>query len=209
MVPQKVRTIDIELRKLVGLLNYNPGRDSKLRLSLFPSRLAKYFIDCAFHPDCKPHLSAFGKHIFEGIAHDAIANPAKLSGGALFTRFMIAGFATYQALARLGAEPFEGYPYLAFRLWMNAEEELPPKKNRLKALGRRKSILNRLATLASIDMPAPGTLDHADAAILAITPAAASSQGGVIAQIMFPPEGRFLVALDKIDCDWFTSSALL
>jgi len=43
MVPQKARTIDIELRRLVRWLNENPVRDCKLRLSLFPSPMAKYF----------------------------------------------------------------------------------------------------------------------------------------------------------------------
>ena len=145
--------------------------------------------------------------MFDGLARDTIVNPAKLSGGTLFTRFMIAGFATYQALGKLGAETFEGYPYLAFKLWMKRGEPLSPKGKKSEALADRKKILRRLATLASIEMPAPGTLDQADASILAIT-LAASLRAGVVAQIVCPPEGRFIVALDENDGDYFSSSVL-
>jgi hypothetical protein len=169
---------------------------------MFPSPLVKYFLDCAAHPECKPHLCVFAKQIFADLAHQPVPNSVKLSGGVLFTRFMIAGFATYQTLARLGAAAFEGYPYLAFRLWMNQVEKLPPKKYKSVALELRKQIVHRLATKASIEAAAPFTLDQADGAILAITVAAASAYGRVIGQIAVPPEGRFLVALDQLDSNW-------
>jgi len=51
-------------------------------------------------------------------------------------------------------------------------------------------------------MPERFRLDHADAAILAIGPALASLETGVIVQIACPPEGRFIAALDKIESDW-------
>jgi len=46
---------------------------------------------------------------------------------------MIAGFATYKALAGFDAETFEGYPYLAFRLWMESGEKLIPKQQKATA----------------------------------------------------------------------------
>lgn len=208
LIPYKPRKIDTALRRMILVLNENPERRAKLRLSLFPSPMAKYFLDCVFHPDCKPHLSAFGRTIFSDIAHKPISNPGKLSGGALFTRFMIAGFATYHALARLGLAPFEGYPYLAFRLWMNEAEQLPAKKYKSEALERRRQILNRLATDESIEMTAPLTLDQADAAILAITPSLSSSPATATWQIVAPAEGRFLVALEQLDSTWFEQLSL-
>ena len=201
------RAIDTALRALVHRLNDNPARETKLRLSLFPSRPAKYFLDCAFHLDCKPHLNALGARMFAGLAHDKVAKPIKLSGGALFTRFMIAGFATYQALGKLDVETFEGYPYLAFKLWMRLGEKLSPKGKKSEALADRKKILRRLARLASIEMLAPTTLDQADAAILAMTLAAASSRGHSIVQIESRTEGRFIVALGEIDNVHFSFSA--
>jgi hypothetical protein len=58
------RAIDATLHDIVRRLNANPARQTRLRLSLFPSRAAKYFTDCAFHPDCKPHLAALGLAMF-------------------------------------------------------------------------------------------------------------------------------------------------
>jgi hypothetical protein len=93
---------------------------------------------------------------------------------------------------------------------MNRGEKLTPKKHKSEAIAYRKEILQRIAARASIkvDMSPRFTLDMADAAILAITPALSSLQTSAIAKIEYPPEGRFLVALDQIDGDWFARSAL-
>jgi hypothetical protein len=112
---------------------------------------------------------------------------------------MIAGFATYQALEELGAQTFEGYPYLAFRLWISPNETLPPKRKRSSALAARQQILKRIAATANVEMPAPSKLDHADAAILALTVATSSVRHGAIFKIESPTEGRFIIALDRID----------
>jgi hypothetical protein len=174
--------------------------------------MAKYFFDCTVNPHCKLHLKAWGEQMFETLGPHAIADGAKQTGGTLFTRFMIAGFATYHALEKLGVTPFEGYPYIAFRLWMKISEgeELLSKKHQAAALACSKVILQRIAKDAAIEMIPPKSLDKADAAILAITLAhAAASQSRVVVKIAHPPEGKFVVALDEIDSAWLTSSASL
>ncbi len=185
-------------------LNCNPAREWKLRLSLFPSRDLNYFTTCASHPDCKPHLAALGTSMFGHL--NLAANettPLRLTGGALFTRFMIAGFAVYQALHRIGIETFEGYPYLAFSLWLGAKEKLPPKKQRNAALAARQEVLSRITeVLDEFIMPAPANLDQADAAMLAVTVACASLNRGSTLQISHGAEGRFLVAFDRVDREY-------
>jgi hypothetical protein len=136
--------------------------------------------------------------------------PSRLTGGALFTRFMIAGFAVHHALARIGVEACEGYPYLGFRLWMNRDDELPAKKKTLNsfadALEARRRILHRITLPAKFKMAPPATYDEADAAILAIT-VAAGSRDGAIFQIRDRAEGRFIVALDRLDAAYLGSTS--
>ena len=133
---------------------------------------------------------------------------ARLTGGALFTRFMIAGFAVYQALARIGVNAYEGYPYLGFRLWMNQDDQLPAKKktsNAYAALEARCRILDRIKLPAKFRMVQPATYDEADAAILAATVAAASRDGSIF-QIRDRAEGSFIVALDRLDAAYVRST---
>jgi hypothetical protein len=199
--PMASRAIDAGLREIVRALNRNPNRAPKLRLSLFPSRPTKYFVDCAFHPDCKPHLGAFGSRLFARPTTMIPASP--LSGGALFTRFMIAGFATYRALEQLGVEAYEGYPYLAFSLWRKNHEDLPPKNRANVALPARNLILQRLAArFSDLATPSANSLDQADAAILAITTVLAIAERNALLVIHAPHEGRFLIALDRLDSDF-------
>ena len=130
---------------------------------------------------------------------------ARLTGGALFTRFMIAGFAVYQALASIGVDAYEGYPYLGFRLWMTHDDELPGKKKTSNAfadaLEARRKILDRITLPEKFKMAPPATCDQADAAILASTVAAASRDGSIF-QIRDRAEGRFIVALDQVDAEY-------
>jgi hypothetical protein len=123
---------------------------------------------------------------------------------------MIAGFAVYQALARIGVDAYEGYPYLGFRLWMNRDDELPAKKKTSNAyadaIEARRRILDRITLPAKFEMAPPATYDEADAAILATTVAAASRDGAIL-QIRDRTEGRFIVALDEIDAAYLQSTA--
>jgi hypothetical protein len=150
-----------------------------------------YFAECVLHPACKPHLRSMGEHMFRPLESPAQI-PARLSGGALFTRFMMAGFAVYQALAMIGVHAYEGYPYLGFRLWMSRDDELPAKKKTsnalFDALEARRKILQRITLPAKFKMAPPATYDEADA-----------SRYGAIFQIRDRAEGSFIVALDRID----------
>ncbi len=189
-------------------LNENPARDRKTRLWLFPTPPMRYFAACVLDPACKPHLHLMAEQMFRPPKSSAHI-PVRLTGGALFTRFMIAGFAVYQALARIGVEAYEGYPYLGFRLWMSTDDELPAKKKTsnayVDALEARRKILQRITLSAKFKMNPPGTYDEADAAILATTAAAASRDGSIF-QIRDRAEGSFIVALDRIDATYLLST---
>ena len=202
--PPARRAIDSGLRALVHRLNENPARARKTQLWLFPTPPIRYFAQCVLHPACKPHLRSMGEQMFQTTKSFAQI-PARLTGGALFTRFMIAGFAVYQALARIGVDAYEGYPYLGFRLWMTRDEELPAKKKTSNAfadaLGARRKILDRITLPEKFKMAPPATYDQADAAILASTVAAASRDGSIF-QIRDRAEGRFIVALDRVDAEY-------
>lgn len=199
--PPGRRTIDSGLRALVHRLNENPARNRKTQLWLFPTPPMRYFAECVSHPACKPHLRSMGEQMFQPLKSPAQIS-ARLTGGALFTRFMIAGFAVHQALARIGVDAYEGYPYLGFRLWMTRNDELPAKKKTSNAFAfaieARRKILDRITLPAKFKMVPPATYDEADAAILATTVAAASRDGSIF-QIRDRAEGRFIVALDQID----------
>jgi hypothetical protein len=207
--PPARRAIDSRLRAMVHQLNENPARVRKTQLWLFPTPPMRYFTECVRHPDCKPHLRSMGEQMFQPPKSPAQI-PARLTGGALFTRFMIAGFAVHQALARIGVEACEGYPYLTFRLWMNGDDELPAKKKTSNAfadaLQARRRILHRITLPAKLKMAPPATYDEADAAILATTMAAASSDGAIF-QVRDRAEGRFVVALDPIDAAYLGSTS--
>ena len=199
--PPGRRAIDSRLRAMVHRLNENPTRARKTQLWLFPTPPMRYFAQCVIHPACKPHLRSMGEQMFGPLKSPAQI-PAQLTGGALFTRFMIAGFAVYQALARLGVDAYEGYPYLGFRLWMTRDDELPAKKKTSNAfadaLNARRKILDRIKLPGKFKMAPPSTYDEADAAILASTVATASGDGAIF-QIRDRAEGRFIVALDRTD----------
>lgn len=208
------RTIDAALRKLVSEIRLTGPADRKIKFSLFPTPRFDYFARCVGDSNCKPHLRAFGAQVFRSLdrfAHSGL--PAHPSGGALFTRFMLAGFAVYHALDALKVETYEGYPYLAFKLWMNPREALPPKdkrrERRMKALNARADILRRLAaSIPNFRLTQPADCDQADAAILATTLALASqsTRAGSTAEIRSRAEGRFIVAVTLADAKTLASA---
>ncbi|HYL58120.1 MAG TPA: hypothetical protein VEU51_04570 [Candidatus Acidoferrales bacterium] len=201
------RNIDSALRTLVRAANSTRPAARRIRFSLFPTPRRDYFDGCLRDDACKPHLRAFGAQLFAtlGSTSHSFANPR---GGALFTRFMLAGFATHLSLARMNVASYEGYPYLAFKMWMNCDEKLPPKSkrraDRARALKARTKILERLWKLMPSPQAAPpADCDQADAAILATTLALAStrSRAGAIAEIRSRAEGRFIVAVPSTDAE--------
>jgi hypothetical protein len=169
------------------------------RLSMFPTPRYDYFARCARDPRCKPHLKAIAAELFGALAGrrpvDGDARGRAPSGGAIFTRFMLAGFATYCALELLGVPAFESYPDLQLRL-LSPSAKLPPKSRRAEALAARRRIVAELATgLKFRDAPVPANLDQADAAALALAAASCARRGALWA-VSNPCEGRFMLALD-------------
>lgn len=182
------RAIDASLRELLCTTFSGAMRP----LSMFPTPLASYFAGCASHRTCKPHLRAIAEELF-GHRHEI--RDGKIAGGT-FTRFMLAGFAVFPALDRLGIRAFEAYPDLQMRLWSDGIA-IPPKRNRAEALRVRGIICERLAARVRVrNFDSPMTLDEADAAVLALSAAAAAFTNSLV-ELHCAPEGRFAVALDK------------
>lgn len=188
------RAIDACLRAIVIELGLRKRDGSPFRLAMFPTPTLEFFAGCVRDPGCKPHLAALGRELFGAAPADAPAGPAP-SGGRVFTRFMIAGFAAYRALETIGAESFEAYPDLTFRLWARGDE-IPPKGTGRTALEARRRINERLADeIACAGAGNIWTLDQADAAVLALS-AGVAARAGVIGVVEEPQEGRFALALD-------------
>jgi hypothetical protein len=202
------RDVDAILRQIFRTLVAVPAGKAepavKLRmpgLSMFPTPRYDYFARCARDPRCKPHLSAIAAELFGSLLPDELSGddrdargPAPGAGG-IFTRFMLAGFATYRALELLGVQAFESYPDLQLRL-SSLSTELPPKGQRAEALAARRRIVASLAAeLRLSDAPVPTNLDQADAAALALA-AAVAARSGTLWVVSNPCEGRFMLALD-------------
>ena len=201
------REIDAILRRIFGTLMAAPdGKTLMPGLSMFPTPRYDYFARCARDPRCKSHLSAiatdlFGELLCDSLYDDGIARSPAPMGGAIFTRFMLAGFATYRALERLGVPAFESYPDLQLRLSSASQnipsQTLPPKRRRAEALAARRRIVASLAAgLELHDAPVAANLDQADAAVLALA-TAWSARSGVLWMVSNPCEGRFMLALDS------------
>jgi hypothetical protein len=202
------REVDAVLRQIFRTLRVVPADRAvpalKVRilgLSMFPTPRYEYFARCARDPRCKPHLSAIAAELFGALSRDVLscedgdARGSAPSGGAIFTRFMLAGFATYRALEQLGVQAFESYPDLQLRL-SSPSTELPPKGRRAEALAARRHVVASLAARLRLrDTPVPATLDQADAAALALA-AAACARHGALWVISNPSEGRFMIALN-------------
>ncbi|HEY6420722.1 MAG TPA: hypothetical protein VIX59_17145, partial [Candidatus Binataceae bacterium] len=197
------RAIDAALRRVVARLAARSapasGHDA-LRVSMFPTPATDYFAACIAARDCKPHLRALGREMLAHLAAQGgrgrVAAPSR--GGALFTRFMLVGFAAHRALESAGVVAFESYPDLALRIWKPPGAALPPKtKGRAVALAARRRIVARLARRLALErFTAPRTLDEADAAVLALSAALARERGAGALLIEHRAEGRFLLALD-------------
>jgi hypothetical protein len=190
------RCIDASLRKIYRELNAAPDGAPPIRgLSMFPTPRFDYFNRCARDPACSAHLRAAARELFAPLFING-KNHADRTGGGTFTRFMLAGFATYRALEKLGAAAYESYPDLQLRLCAPSTE-LPPKKRRREALKVRNQIVAKLKKDLGIhDERAPKTLDEADAAALALAAAASARRGGIWA-VTHQCEGRFLLSLDE------------
>ncbi|MGH8011323.1 MAG: hypothetical protein ACREQ4_02330 [Candidatus Binataceae bacterium] len=156
------RHIDAALHALTAYLGTRETFHHMRRLSMFPTPSLAYFMRC-LGDGCKPHLRTLGRELFQETGVDS----PPVRGGAIFTRFMLAGFAAYRALETSHVDVFEGYPDLQFRLLSAA---LAPKKHALDALAARQAIVTNLTIAHNINgVDTIRTLDQADAAILALS----------------------------------------
>ena len=205
--PPRGREIDAELQRIFPRLMAAPdGTAYKPGLSMFPTPRYAYFAQWARDSRLKPHLSAIAKELFRELL-DGEACGLEPVGGGTFTRFMLAGFATYRALERLGVSAFESYPDLQLRL-SSPSTALAPKKRRVEALAARRRIVASLAAGFGLrDTPAPANLDQADAAVLALA-AAASARSGTLWVVSNPCEGSFMLALDEQQARSLTESGI-
>ncbi len=186
--PPRTRVIDASLRELLRARFNGTMRP----LSMFPTPLASYFAGCIASRDCKPHLRAIAEELLATVIDIPHPKKPRPIPGGTFTRFMLAGFATFPALEQLGVRAFEAYPDLQLRLWSDGVS-LPPKKFRSDALRVRKDICMKLAASLQIaNLKAPKTLDEADAAVLALS-AVASASAHALIELRCAPEGRFAV----------------
>jgi hypothetical protein len=190
---KRSREIDVGLRALMHTLR-KPGANSTLTtLSMFPTPPMRYFGAHLNTATCKPHLRMLGQELF-GQALNRDYGPA--SGG-IFTRFMIAGFATYLALEAIGAEVYESHPDLQFRLWCRRHRIFSKTKGRTAALASRIRVLSALARRLGVSGSRQvQRLDEADAAILPLSIIAAQQYGAILI-LENTYEGRFMVALDE------------
>ena len=196
-MPMKARVPAPSRRIIDGALRRLFARLGKGRLSMYPTPKVEYFVRCVRARGCKPHLRTLSRELlgrFVEISSANMKHPTINSGGALFTRFMIVGFAVHAALEMLGVRAFECYPDMEFRLWSGAVE-IAPKARRRGALAVRRRICSRLARIAGISLArAPLTLDEADATVLALGAVSAAKRGSLV-ELGNRAEGRFLVAL--------------
>ncbi|MBI3758862.1 MAG: DUF429 domain-containing protein [Deltaproteobacteria bacterium] len=200
------RTIDVALRALVNDVGLRRSDGRPFRLSLFPTPPLMYFAAVVRDPRCKPHLAALGEELFDRMLDRFEAGTAP-AGGRIFTRFMIAGFATFKALDRTGVESYEAYPDLAFRLWSNGID-IPPKSAGKRALEVRTQIDRRLADeLGCSGAEDIATFDGADAAMIALSAAIAQRRGAIVV-LEDPREGRFALALDAVQATRSSSKAI-
>jgi hypothetical protein len=202
---RRSREIDVGLRALVCALRKLGSNSTLTPLSMFPTPPMRYFGANLNTASCKPHLRVLGQALF-GEALNRDYGPAI---GGIFTRFMIAGFATYRALAGTDAEVYECYPDLQFRLWYRRHQLFSKKSTsgRTAALASRLGVVSGLARRIGVSGSNQiQRLDEADAAILALSVAAARQQG---ATFIFENacEGSFMVALDEPEAQRFPTAS--
>lgn len=191
------RNIDRRLRAAIKLIAASQESRTLARFAMFPTPPLAYFARCV-RGDSKPHLRAFADALFGKALDGCAPDGAAVSGGAIFTRFMLSGFAAYRALDSLGARTYECYPDLQFRLWA-CDTLLPSKREAKRALAVRRQILMRMARDSGIEFDTPvRTMDQADAAILSLGAVAAQDNGNIMV-FEEPAEGNFLLAIGKPD----------
>jgi len=190
------RALDLALRRMTAMLA--AGAPAIGRLSMYPTPPAAYFRGCIADPACKPHLQALGAALFGPPRRREQRRAAQRElaprGGALFTRFMIAGFAAYRALEAAGIEACESFPDLQFRLAAPGTR-LAPKRAGAQALAMRRRIVARLAAGAGIEAARPPTLDLADAAVLALAALNAARTESLV-ELRSEAEGGFVLGLN-------------
>jgi hypothetical protein len=190
------RDLDVMLRLTVATLNRARCSAEYVRLSLFPTPAPEYFARCASATACKPHLIRIARELRLTSKRTKAAPRGR---GWLFTRFMLAGFATHRALEQLGVETFESYPYVVFALWKSSSEPLPRKSERRAAAKARQAILARLSRSCQLTAPVAKSLDEADAAVLAVTAHLSATGGGGALTFHSQTHGKFLLALSPRD----------
>jgi len=189
------RQLDGALRALVHFLRTVQANSTLTSLSMFPTPPLRYFGAHLNALACKPHLRMLGQALFGQLLN---RNYGAASGG-IFTRFMIAGFALYQALEAIGGEPYECYPDLQFRLWCRGLQLASKKKAGSAAFASRLRVLSVLAqSLGVSGFEQLQRLDEADAAILALSVIGGNRRGAIFI-LENRHEGRFMVALDEPD----------
>jgi len=185
------RSLDRFLRKSAGAL-LGPGA----RLSMFPTPPLSYFAAVCREPRCKPHLRAIAREVL----HRESAGNAKrvaIKRGALFTRFMLCGFAAFKAFDLLGARTYESYPELVFRLWSDSRK-IPSKGRRVEALRVRADIMSLLVRRCGLAKARqPASLDEVDAAVLALAASKALSTGSML-EVAHRGEGTFAIPLNPV-----------
>jgi hypothetical protein len=191
------RELDASLRALLATLR-NADPDSTLApLSMFPTPPMRYFGAHLNAATCKPHLRPFGKALFGEALNREYGAPS----GGIFTRFMIAGFATYRALEGAGGEVYECYPDLQFRLWCRGRRLVSKNSatGRAAALASRIHVLSALARQLGVrGLRQIHRMDEADASILSLS-AAAARQCGATWVVQNAEEGIFMVAVDEAE----------
>jgi len=189
------REIDDGLRVLAFRLRESGANSALTALSMFPTPPMRYFGAHVNSATCKPHLRMLGQTLFGASLNRDYGPPS----GGIFTRFMIAGFATYRALETIGAEAYECYPDLQFRLWCRHHRLFAKNSTSGKAaaLASRIRVLSALARRLGVSgFRQIRRLDEADAAILALSVIAARKHGETLI-FENSREGRFMVALDE------------
>jgi len=164
------------------------------RLSMFPTPRLSYFAAVCRERRCKPHLRAIAREVLR-CESSGNATHSAIKRGALFTRFMLCGFAAFKAFDLLGARTYESYPELVFRLWGD-DPKIPSKGRRVEALRVRAditSLLVRRCGLAKARQPA--SLDEVDAEVLALAASKAISRGSML-EVAHPGEGTFAIPLN-------------
>ncbi|MBF6560004.1 MAG: hypothetical protein IVW56_06920 [Candidatus Binataceae bacterium] len=192
------RLIDARLHRIVRAIRAGSRPRPVLGLWMFPTPPFDYFARCAAAPRCPPHLARLFGALLGG-QPTARSDASAPTGGQTFTRFMLTGFAAFRALEAAGVASFESYPDLVYRLWTRATTLIAKRRGKSHALAARSMIVRAIAGELRVAIGAGlAGLDQADAAMLALS-AAAAARDGAIALIGAPCEGRFALPLRSSD----------